>query len=179
VAEPAPAAPAAPAPRLHRGELISATSALVLLADMFLLKWYGVVGVPGPFAARSAVSTAENAWNGLAVVRWLMLLTIGVTLGSVVLHATQRAHGTKTDTSGLITALGTMIAALLVYRVLIDLPSPSQVVDQKIGAYLGLLAAVCLAFGGYESMREERARARRALRRAKSRARVASGAGPR
>jgi hypothetical protein len=173
VAEPAPA------PRVHRGELISATSALVLLADMFLLKWYGVVGIPGPFAARSAISTAENAWNGLSVVRWLMLLTIAVTIGSVVLHATQRSHGARTDTSGLITALGTITAALLVYRVLIDLPSLNEVVDQKIGAYLGLLAAVCLAFGGYESMREERARARRATTRAKSRARVASGTGPR
>jgi threonine/homoserine/homoserine lactone efflux protein len=108
-----------------------------------------------------------------------MLLTIAVTIGSVVLHATQRSHGSKTDTSGLITALGTITAALLVYRVLIDLPSLNEVVDQKIGAYLGLLAAVCLAFGGYESMREERARARRAAKRAKSRARVASGTGPR
>lgn len=168
--------PARPAPRVHRGELISATSALILLADMFLLEWYGVVGVPGPLAARSSISTAANAWNGLTVVRWLMLLTIAVTLGSVVLHATQRSHGARTDTSGLITTLGTITAAVLVYRVLIDLPSPNEVVDQRIGAYLGLLAAVCLAFGGYESMREERARA---ARRARSRMRAASRTGPR
>ena len=53
-----------PAPTVHHGELISATSALCLLLVMFLFEWYGVAGVPDPSAARPAVTSAENASRG-------------------------------------------------------------------------------------------------------------------
>jgi cytochrome b561 len=170
----APAAGPRP-PRLRRGELISAAGALVLLPLMFALKWFGLEVTPGPSAERSAISSAENAWHGLADLRWLMLITIAAAVGAVLLHVSQRSHGSKTDTSGVVAILGTVTAALLAYRVLIDLPSPNQVVDQKIGAYLGLLAAVTIALGGWESMGEERLREK--FRRTGSRAkhRLASG----
>jgi hypothetical protein len=87
-------------------------------------------------------------------------LTILVALGSVAIHARQRSHPVKTDTSRAIAWLGTLTAVLLAYRVLIDLPSRRDVVDQKLGAYLGLLAAAAIAFGGFEAIREERVRAR-------------------
>jgi hypothetical protein len=161
-----------PAPTVHRGELISATSALGLLFVMFLFEWYGVAGVPDPSAARPAVSSAENAWNGLPVVRWVMLLTIAVTLGSVVLHASQRTHGSRTDTSGLVTVLGSLTAVLLCYRVLISLPAGHEVIDQKLGAVLGLVCALGIALGGYESTRERQAKAAKVMR--ASRARLAS-----
>src|ERR1700733_7592057 len=106
-------------PRIYRGELPSAVSALGLLVIMFVTKWYGVAGVPDPSAARPAISTAENGWDGLTVVRWVILATIAAALGSVILHASQRGHGTKTDTSHLVTALGCVTSILLVYRVLI------------------------------------------------------------
>ena len=148
-----------PAPTVHRGELVSATSALCLLLVMFLLNWYGVAGVPDPSAARPAVSSAENAWDGLTVLRWVMLLTIVVTLGSVVLHASQRTHGSRTDTSGFVTVLGSVTAVLLCYRVLIRLPAGNEVIDQKLGALLGLVCALGIALGGYESTRERQAKA--------------------
>lgn len=161
-----------PAPTVHRGELISATSALCLLLVMFLFEWYGVAGVPDPSAARPAVTSAENAWNGLPVVRWVMLLTIAVTLGSVVLHASQRTHGSRTDTSGVVTVLGSLTAVLLCYRVLISLPASNEVIDQKLGAVLGLACALGIALGGYESTRERQAKAAKVMR--ASRARLAS-----
>ena len=42
---------------------------------------------------------------------------------------------------------------------LIDLPSANSVVDQKLGAYIGLLCALGIALGGCEQMLEERTRA--------------------
>jgi len=162
-------------PRVHRGELISVCSALLLLIIMFALEWYGVDEMPGPDTARSGLSHAENAWHALTVVRWVMLAAIAVSLGSVVVHATQRSHGVKTDTGLLVWLLGSATAALLVYRVLIDLPSPNSVVDQKLGAYLGLLSAVGIAYGGFESMREERLRGGRFVARSRRRRSVAKG----
>ncbi len=146
-------------PRHRRGELISAAAALLLLGSMFLLKWYGVAAPPSAFAARSATATAENAWNGLIIIRWLLLLTIIVAVGSVAIHISQRRHGTKTDTGLAVAAIGTVSAIVLIFRVLIALPSPTHVTDQKIGAVLGLLCGVGIALGGFESLREERARA--------------------
>ena len=66
-------------------------------------------------------------------------------------------------THSVVAALGGLTALLLGYRVLIDLPDPSRVVDQKAGAILGLAGALLIAVGGLESMRGNptRARARR------------------
>ena len=140
--------------RIHTGELISAASALALLPIMFLLEWFGTVGLPR--SRRSGLETAENAGSGLTYTRWVMLLAIALALGSVALHASQRTHGTRTDTSRVMAAVGTLTTGLLAYRVLIKLPDPKSVVDIKIGAYLGLLAALGIALGGWDSVRERR-----------------------
>jgi hypothetical protein len=165
--------------RVRRGELTSAAAALLLLALMFLTKWYGVAGVPDPSAARPAISTAENAWSGLSVIRWVMLATIIAALGSVVLHVTQRSHGTKTDTSRVVLTLGLLTSVLLVYRVLIQLPPSGAVIDQKLGAVLGMLSALVIALGGFESRGELRLRARAPTTRRRRRTRMASGRPPR
>jgi hypothetical protein len=182
-AEPIPqTSPAAPdsspppgPPRVYRGELTSAVGALALLGLMFLAKWYGVAGVPDPSAARPAVSTAETAWGGLTIVRWVMLLTILAALGSVVLHASQRSHGTRTDTSVIVLTLGMLTSGLLVYRVLLNLPQGSRVIDQKLGAVLGVACALGIALGAVESVAEQRRFQRAVQARPRHRRRLASG----
>ncbi|MDQ6745252.1 MAG: hypothetical protein M3Z27_04435 [Actinomycetota bacterium] len=142
------------APRIHTGELISTTSALLLATLMLLFDWYGAVGASGP--ERSAPTTVENAWSALPVTRWVLVATILIAVGTTVVHATQRAHGARTDTGLPVALAGTLTGLLLGYRVLIDPPNPSAVLDVKLGGYLGLLAAVSIALGGFESVREER-----------------------
>jgi hypothetical protein len=132
-----------------------------------------------PRSRRSGLETTASAWHVLNTIRWFMLLAILVALGSVVLHATQRAHGTKTDTSVVVAGVGTITAVLLGYRVLIDLPHPSSVVDIKIGAYLGLLATIGIALGGYDSIREQRLRRARVTRRSRRPENLASRPQPR
>lgn len=163
------------APRLRPGALITAGSALLLLIVMFVLEWYGVDEVPGRIATRTQVTHAVNAWHALTIVRWLMLATIAIALGSVFLHGSQRSHGSKTNTGALVAVLGTITTAVLIDRVLIDLPAPNSVVDQKLGAFVGVLAALGIALGGYESMLEERERARRRIHSPRSPRQMASG----
>src|SRR5262249_31797785 len=115
-----------------------------------------------------------NAWHVLTNVRWLMLLTILAAVASVVLHATQRSHGTKTDTSVVMAVLGTATAALVSYRVLIDLPNSSSVVDVKLRGYLGLAAVIGIAIGGFESIRELRERRGSLVQRSRRKSRMAS-----
>jgi hypothetical protein len=59
-----------------------------------------------------------------------------------------------------VTVLGLLTALVLTYRVLIDLPSAPSVVDQKVGAYLGMLSAYGVALGGYHALRAARLRDR-------------------
>jgi hypothetical protein len=150
-----------------RGELVALTGALALLVVMFAFKWFGVAGVAGRTSTSPATQSSVNAWAALSIVRWLMLVTIGLVLGSFALHATQRGHGSRTNTSPALTAFGAVTAALLIYRVFIALPHPSEVLDQKLGAVLGVLGAVAIAFGGFDALREERARARQAQQRSR------------
>jgi hypothetical protein len=143
-------------PRL--GELISAGCALALLILLLATAWYGVAGLPDPTHVRPAVSGTETGWEGLPVVRWVIVLTAIVAVGAVVLRISQREHGRQTDASRLVTALGLLCSALLIYRVLIVLPSSDKVLDQKLGALVGLGCALGIALGGHESIVERRSR---------------------
>jgi cytochrome bd-type quinol oxidase subunit 2 len=161
------------------GELISGLSALLLLGLMFGVEWFGVAGVPGASQTGAATTSAVDAWHAMTILRWLMLVTILVTLGAVVLHATQRSHGRTTETGFVITGLGSVTAALLVWRVLIQLPKPDQIIDQKFGAVVGLVAALGIAFGGFERWREEQRVARRLEQRSSQNPEVANRTGAR
>jgi hypothetical protein len=148
---------------LTHGEVIAGVSALLLLVVMFATKWFGVAGIPGTSAHAQAVST-ENAWSGLSVVRWLMLLTIAAAGTALAVHLVSVSRSTVALVRLALAALSALTALLLTYRVLIDLPSPSDVVDQKLGALLGLLCAYGIATGAFEAIREQRARASAAAR---------------
>jgi hypothetical protein len=161
--------------RVQRGELIAAGSAFALLLLMFLTEWYGINVLPTASAEGAARETAVNAWQALTLSRWVLLLTIVVAIGSLVLRASQRTHGSQTETGLVVTVLGAITTALLIYRVLIALPMSDQVVDQKLGALLGLFCAVGITLGGLEAMRGERALAGSGVQRTRKRRRIASG----
>jgi hypothetical protein len=149
---------AAPNTGLTRGELISAASALVLLVLMFAVAWYGVDRIPGAAATSSAAATSENAWNALAVIRWLILLTVLVAIAAVAIHAGRPTRVAVARIRLVLLALSTLTAAAVIFRVLLELPSPERVADQKLGGILGMVAALGIAFGAYEAVREQRAR---------------------
>ena len=148
-----------PRAALTHGEVIAGVSAVLLLILMFAARWYGVAGIPGTSAHAQAVST-QNAWNGLTVVRWLMLLAILAAMAALAVHLVPVSRTTVASIRLTVAGLGSLVALLLTYRVLIDLPSSSDVVDQKFGAVLGLLCAYGIGVGGLEAIREQRSRTR-------------------
>jgi hypothetical protein len=154
--------------RVPGGELVAALSAIALCVLMFGVQWYGVAGVSGVLASRPAVSGAENAWHGLTNLRWVMLAAATVAVASFALRIAQRFSARQVNLSPVVMTLGSVTAALLVYRVLINPPAPGSVVDQKVGAFLGLLSALGIAFGGYDSRRETRKSRRRVVQRSRS-----------
>jgi hypothetical protein len=149
--------------RLRRGERIAAIAALALFVDMFL-NWYGINlanALPngGADAARTLgidlnVSESFNAWESFSILDLFLLVVIVVAIGLAVLTATQRSVALPVAASVITSGLG-IIATLLVLIRLIDEPGANQVTDVKFGAYLGLLFAAGIAYGGWTAMRDE------------------------
>lgn len=130
-------------------------SALVLLALVFLLPWYGLSGEAERSAQALGISTSVNGWHSLTTLRWLMLVTIAAALALAILQGTRRAPALPVSLSVIVTVLGALTSIALVYRVLINVPGPSGLIDQKLGAYIGLLSALVLTYGAFRSLREE------------------------
>jgi hypothetical protein len=141
--------------RLRIGELIVGASALVLLASIFLLDWYGLNGTLAPTAERLGLPSSVNAWHGLTTVRWLLLLTVGCALALVYFQARRRAPALPVTLSVILTVLTLITTLVLIYRVLINQPGPGDVITTRTGAYVGLLSTAALLYGAYRSLREE------------------------
>jgi len=134
--------------RLRHGEMIVGVGAVVLLASMFVLTWFGVSGGAGR-------SSSINGWHALTHVRWLVLLCAVCGLALVYLQISRRAPALPATLSVIVNVLGLLTTLALVYRVLINEPGPDSLVQQKPGAFVGLVAAIAIAYGSYASMRQE------------------------
>jgi hypothetical protein len=141
--------------RLRRPEIVAGVAAVVLLLSMFLLPWYGYKGDLAPLAARLGVATSQDGWHSLSTTRWLMLLTVLAALALVYLQGTRRAPALPAAFSVFVWLLGGLTSLVLIYRVLINMPGPNNVVTSDVGAYIGLLASIVIAGAGYRSLRAE------------------------
>jgi hypothetical protein len=124
--------------RLRRGELLAGTGAVLLLVFLLAGKWYGHGG------------GSRTGWEALTTLRWLLVVTIAAALALVATQVARRSPAIPVTLSLIVTVLGLITVLALVYRVLISPPAHEQA-----GAYLALLSAVGLAYGGYLSFREE------------------------
>lgn len=144
--------------RLRTGELIAGGGAVVLGAALFLLPWFGVSGAGGGLAQRpGAVSASFDGWHSLTDARWILLITIAVSVALVVSTTTRRSPAVPVALSMFTCLLGGLSSLLVLYRT-VDHPgiaSGGAAVVGKPGVYLGLVAAMALAYGGYLSLRTE------------------------
>ncbi len=141
--------------RLRRGEWVAATGAVLLLVFLFALPWYAVKAPYRPTASLVGVDTSPNGWHSLTHLRWLLMATILSALALAYLQASRRAPALPVSFSVIVSVLAAITLVALIYRVLINVPGADSVVDQRAGAYLGLLSACAILYGGYQSMRRE------------------------
>jgi hypothetical protein len=141
---------------LSAARRIVAVGAVALAVFMFFFNWYGgsVTGLPlGAHLVGATVST--TGWQTFTVSRWVWLLTILVALGSVVVLSRGYKDDGPLPLSALVAALGALASALIVIRILHH-PGPSVSGTSvhvsygiKTGIWLGLVAALAIALGGY------------------------------
>ncbi len=141
--------------RLRRGEWVAAAGAVVLLASVFALPWYAVKAPYTQRASLYGVAATRNGWDSLSHIRWLLILTALTALALAYLQASRRAPALPVTFSLIVTVLGVITTLALIYRVLINVPGADAVVDQRAGAYVGLLSSCVILYGGYQSLRRE------------------------
>jgi hypothetical protein len=146
--------------KLSTGEKLSAVSAVLLFIFMFF-DWFGVEvsGVPG-FSGTVTGSGGGSAWDALDVIPIFLMLAIVAAIGVALIRLTDADVEPPISLNTFVAALGGLAVLLILYRIVFppDFGSFGGVtVDAtlKFGIFLGLLAAVGIAYGGYSAMREE------------------------
>jgi hypothetical protein len=142
--------------RLTQGQLIAAVGAVVLLVATFL-PWIGVSGpsLPSGVSLPPGVSdavgdTSNNVWDGPTLDIYL-LITAVVALLPALLALTDSAEEFS-FVSAATFLLGAVAVILVAAFLTVDFPDGA---DRKIGAFIGLVAAIVIAFGGFRAMQEE------------------------
>jgi hypothetical protein len=145
--------------KLNTGEKVSAVSAILLFVFMFF-DWFGVEvsGVSG-FSGEISGS-GGNAWDALDLIPIFLMLAIVTAIGVAVIRLTDADLEPPISLNAIVAGLGGLAVLLILFRILFppDFGSFGGVsVDAtlKLGIFLGFLAAVGIAYGGYSAMREE------------------------
>jgi hypothetical protein len=145
--------------RLNTGEKIAGLSAVLLFVFMFF-DWFGVE-ISGEGGSVSFGSGAGgSAWDALDVIPFILLIAIVVALVNVFLRLSDSDYEPPISMNVAVAVLGGLATLLVLYRVISppDFGSFGGVTveaTREFGIFLGLLASIGIAFGGYKGMQEE------------------------
>ena len=150
---------------MSRSDRIIGASAIAFLIFLFLFKWYGVSSSAS--IGGISYSYSANGWHTFTDSRWVWILTIAVALAAVAASAGVFELKSQLQPAAIVAGLGALSAVLILYRILHH-PSAgvsgtiggvhfSASAGIKIGIWLGLIAALGVAYGGYLAMQDERA----------------------
>lgn len=145
--------------RLNTGEKIAGVSAVLLFVIMFF-DWFGVE-ISGEGGSVSFGSGAGgNAWQALDIIPFILLIAIVVALVNVFLRLSDSDYEPPISMNVAVAVLGGLAALLVLFRVISppDFGSFGGVTveaTREFGLFLGLAAAIGIAFGGWKGMQEE------------------------
>jgi hypothetical protein len=123
--------------RLSQGQVIAAVGAAALLVAMFL-PWAGTGGVNA------------KLWDGPTLDVYLLITVIVAALPALL--ALTDASEEFSFVSAATFLLGVVAVILVAAFLTVDFPDGA---DRKIGAFIGLGAALVIAVGGFRAMQEE------------------------
>jgi hypothetical protein len=118
--------------RVGQGRLVAGLGGLLLFAFLFL-PWFSAAGVN------------ETGWEGQSSTDIYMLITAMVAVAAA-LPGTRALLVPGVTMSGAATLLGGVATVLLIWLSFIDVPSEE---GREVGIYLGLVAAILIAVGGF------------------------------
>ena len=128
-----------------------------LLFIVMFFSWYGVdVGpISDALLDRAGVDTTATAWQAFDILDLFLLLTLVVGAHPRVPHRDRRAPSRcRSAQRDHRPCSASSRRSAWLYRIL-NQPGQNDVVQVKIGAWLGLLLCAGIAVGGYLAMRDE------------------------
>jgi hypothetical protein len=139
--------------RLSQGQMIAAVGGVVLLVAMFL-PWVGVSGpsVPSGLPGGVDTSTSEDIWKGSSLDIYLLITGVVALLPALMALTDSAEEFSFVSAATLL--LGVVAVILVIAFLTVDFPDGA---DRKIGAFVGLGAAIVIAVGGFRAMQEEAA----------------------
>ncbi len=145
--------------KLNTGEKVAGVSAVLLFVSMFL-DWFGVE-ISGEGGSVSFGSGAGgSAWDALDFIPIVLVLAVVVAVVNAVLRLSDSEYEPPISMNVVVAVLGGISVLLILFRII----SPpgfgtfggvSVDATLEYGIFLGLLAAIGIAFGGYKAMQEE------------------------
>lgn len=139
--------------KLSRGEIVAATSGVVLLIAMGVLDWFASSGtsVDLPPEFLGIPDVGFNAWQSFSVIDLVLLLVGATAIGGSLIAATSRSVNSPVAVQAVTCASGLLAAVLLLFR----LADPPGDLHREIGIYVGLAACLGIAYGGWRAMAAE------------------------
>lgn len=142
--------------RMSTGEKIADASAVLLFIFMFF-EWFSIDVSGGE--GFITVSGGANAWEAFDVIDIVLLLAVVAAVAVAVVRLTDALFEPPVSLNAIVAVLGGVAVLLVLYRI-IDPPNfgadvPGVDISPSIGAFLGLIAAAGIAYGGYRAMQEE------------------------
>lgn len=152
---------------LRRADRLMGSGGLVLLAVLFLLKWYEADVRLGSRTGLKILGGSYSGWHAFTHSRWLWLVTALVAVGAVLLALSGRRLDLGVRMGTVVLALGGLSVVTIVYRIIHHPLSPAEAPAHvrvsysyglEPGIWIGLLAALAIVCGGYLAMRDEAAK---------------------
>jgi hypothetical protein len=148
--------------RLRGADRLVAGGAIALSLFMFVFSWFGE-RVSGTLPGRdvSGLGSSSTGWEAFPVRRWIWLLTIVVALSTIVAIAGGRRLRASLRPGAILLLLGALSCLLILNRIVdhpttsLNFPGFHASYGIKLGIWLGLLAALAIASGGYLQLRAE------------------------
>ncbi len=147
--------------RLTQGEKIAGASGIALILIMFIFDWFGLK-LEGAEAFGVSVEGSRNAWGSYGFIDIVLFLTVAAAIGLALISASQTRGGPSGgrergrcrpgDPLGRLDHLSASSAR----RTSVPICRVRGVENtRKIGVWLGLIAAIGVAYGGWRAMQEE------------------------
>jgi hypothetical protein len=145
--------------KLRRGELIAAIGGVLLLIALFLVDWYSAgTSITLPLGTTVKVQGNFGAWDGEGffgfIANLIVLAAAIAAIALAVLTATSRTVALPVAASAITASLGIAAVLMVLLRMLFQ-PGPNDLISLEFGIFLALVASVLVAFGGWDSMKEE------------------------
>lgn len=124
--------------------------------------WFGVkaTNTSNLLFAIQSIEPGKNAWEALAYIPIVLVITILATLAVAALPLKNAVHRPSIPVNAVVALLGLVSVLLILFRII---KPPIFDVERtvtyegtvQLPIFLALLAAAGIAYGGYRAMREE------------------------